>query len=83
MTTRFPGSSRRSGSPRRNGGTWVALIALLLIAGSLIGITSLIMPQILGLVLVVAGFLFFIVLHYFTWGQWLTRYLEENSQEDE
>lgn len=56
----------------KNSGTFLALFSLLVVAFALLGLAALVMPQILGLLLVVCGFLFFGVFHYLLWGWWFT-----------
>ena len=58
-------------SPQRNSGTALALLGILLAMGLLMGLIALVLPQILGLVLVVFGFFFLGVFHYLVWGWWL------------
>jgi len=72
MTTRFPQKPTPAPS-QRNEGTWLALILLLGVAGGLIALVSLVIPDIIGLVLVLAIFGGFVALHYFTWGLWLSQ----------
>ena len=82
MKPRLPGDSRKQRDQARNAGTWIALVGVLFIVGAFIGLTSLIMPQIFWLTVVVAGFFFFIAFHYFTWGQWLIRYHQRLQDEE-
>jgi hypothetical protein len=79
MTVRLPDSApRREETP--NGGTYLGLVFLLGCAGGFIALTSMILPQIRGLILVAAGMCAFIALHYFTWGRWMMRTLEESQE---
>jgi hypothetical protein len=67
----------------RNTGTFLALGALVLAAGFLLGLASLVMPQILGLVAVVGLFAGVVAFHYVVWGWWLGRMLQDDSQSAE
>lgn len=83
MSVRLPDSPPRrdesvnAGTP--NGGTYLGLVFLLGCAGGFIALTSMILPQIRGLIFVGAGMCGFITLHYFTWGRWMTRMLEQSG----
>ena len=59
---------------RDNGPTLLALCALIGVALGLIGLTALVLPQILGFVVVVCGFIAFGLLQYLVWGRWLPRH---------
>ena len=66
-----------------NAGTIIALFAIGLCCAGLIGISALVMPQILGFVVVVAGFVLLGILHYVTWGRWLSKSIQSEPDEDE
>ena len=59
--------------PSGDQSTWLALVALLFISAGLMGIMFVVLPDMALLLLVVAGFALFILLHYFTWGYWMMR----------
>lgn len=67
MVGRPPEDSQRDLS------TFTALMGLALIAAALTFMAALVVPQVLGIVLVVCGFGGMFVLHYVTWGWWLSR----------
>jgi hypothetical protein len=85
MTPRLPRPSSGSRHPirSRNEGTWLALVMVLGIAGGLIGLVAVILPDIIGLVVVAQMFCAMIVLHYFTWGRWLTRVTAQETKATE
>ena len=56
-------------------GTWLALLGLLFVSLVLLGLMALVMPQLLGVLLVLDVFLTFGVLHYLLWGWWLGKRL--------
>jgi hypothetical protein len=71
--TRFPGAHReRPSDAQQNAATCLAMFGLLAMGLALIGFTALVLPQIRGLLLVVGGIAAFILLHYVTWGHWLS-----------
>jgi hypothetical protein len=60
--------------PQSNAGTAIALFGLLLISGAILGLMSLVLPQVAGVLLVVLlVFVMPMVLHYLVWGWWLSR----------
>ena len=67
---KLPGSRPRT-KKQSNLGTMIGLMAVLLGGGMFIGLTALVMPSVLGLVVVVFAAAFFFLLHYMTWGRWL------------
>ncbi|MBM80883.1 MAG: hypothetical protein CMJ78_09850 [Planctomycetaceae bacterium] len=68
---------------QRNASTLVALVGVLFVSLCMIGISALVMPQIAAILLVFCGFVFVGVLHYVTWGRWLTRKLRESHEFDD
>lgn len=52
-------------------GTIIAMFGVLVIGGFMIGLTAMVMPNVLGLVIVVFVAAVFFMLHYLTWGRWL------------
>lgn len=75
--------NRGSGKPQTNAATAVALFGLLLVSGAILGLMSLVLPQVAGVLLVVL--LIFVcpmVLHYLLWGWWLSQ-MKDTENEDE
>lgn len=58
---------------RRNAGTCLAMFGLLCVGGGLFALAVVILPDLLKAVLFGAFIVGFIVLHYVTWGRWLSR----------
>jgi hypothetical protein len=56
----------------RNLGTFLALFALLLMSGGLLALVAVVLPQALGLLLILGGFVFVVAFHYLTWGWWMS-----------
>jgi hypothetical protein len=82
--TRFPAPDRqRPGDAQRNAATCLAMFGLVAMGLALIGFTALVLPQIRGLLLVVAGIAAFILLHYVTWGYWLSNQPRTDDEERE
>lgn len=66
----------------RETATWVALIGLIVIAVSLIGLMAMVAPHVLGIVLILGGFLGFGAFHYLVWGWWLGPTITERKDRD-
>lgn len=64
------GRSPRENEAARNAATYMALAGLFATAVALLFLVALVVPQALGIVGVVFGFLFFGVFHYLAWGWW-------------
>jgi hypothetical protein len=63
-----------SHNPSPNTGTMIALFGLLLIAGGLLALMALVLPQVAGVVLVILiVFVLPISFHYVVWGRWLSK----------
>ena len=85
-------SDRRTSREQRNASTLIALVGVMFSTLCIFGLSALVMPQIAALVLVFIGFIIVGILHYVTWGRWLTRRLKaaeeranlerENSTQD-
>ena len=76
-------SASRPPERGKNTGTYLALLALLVVAGLLVGLSAMVLPQIFGLLLVVFGFFFFAAFHYLTWGWWMSRVPPADDEDDE
>jgi hypothetical protein len=57
----------------RDAATCLALVGMLFVAGGLLALAAMVLPQIRALILVGGGLGLFIALHYVTWGWWLSR----------
>lgn len=64
--------SSKTDASARNAATFIAMLALLATAFGLLGLAAMVMPQILGLLVVVGGFGFCVLFHYLVWGWWLS-----------
>ena len=73
-----------SGSQRPNNGpTILALVALIGAGAGLLFMSALVLPQLFGFALVVAGFFSFIALHYLVWGWWLSSISRDDDEPSE
>ena len=63
----------RRPAPGGNAATFIALFALLALLGGLLVLSALVLPQMLGLLLVIFGFSIFAAFHYLAWGWWMGR----------
>lgn len=69
---KLPGQRNRSGGGSNgNLATWIALFGMLLGGGLLLGMTAMVMPNVVFVVGLVIGAALFGMLHYVTWGRWL------------
>jgi len=73
MTPPLPGHRSTRPASQRHEATWIALVFVIGIVSGLLALISMILPDIFGVLLVLAAFGGFIALHYFTWGRWLIR----------
>jgi CHASE2 domain-containing sensor protein len=62
--------------------TLIALLLMVFVSLLLLGLTALVMPALLGVVLVIGGMLLFGSTHYLLWGWWLPRYLNRHPDPD-
>ena len=63
-------------SPSRNqsnAATAIALVGLLLISAALLGLMALVLPQLLGILIVILIFAVPAAFHYLIWGWWLSQ----------
>jgi hypothetical protein len=58
---------------KRNAGTCLALAGLLFIGAGLFGLAVVVLPDLLMAVVFVSILGGFVLLHYLTWGRWLSR----------
>jgi uncharacterized membrane protein len=77
-------STRNSPTPRSqsNAGTAIALLGLLLISAAILGLMALVLPQLLGVLVVILIFAVPAVFHYLIWGWWLSQ-MRDTAPDDE
>ena len=56
-----------------NAATAIALLGLLLISAAILGLMALVLPQLLGVLIVILIFAVPAVFHYLVWGWWLSQ----------
>ncbi len=71
----------REARSARDAGTMIALFCLIVGSALFIGFAAAVMPQLLGVFLVVGLFLGAVALHYVVWGWWLTAVLKTDESE--
>jgi hypothetical protein len=69
-------------SGQSNAATAIALLGLLLISAALLGLMALVLPQVLGILVVILIFAVPAVFHYLLWGWWLSRVRDRESDAD-
>ncbi|MFO0918490.1 MAG: hypothetical protein U0872_09270 [Planctomycetaceae bacterium] len=63
----------------QDAGTWAAVFALAVVGLGLLGLAALVTPHLLGIMLVVGGFVGFGAFHYLVWGWWLGRRFSDEA----
>ncbi|MGD9856370.1 MAG: hypothetical protein AB7U20_15600 [Planctomycetaceae bacterium] len=81
-TPRLPQPRRRPSSDA-NAATYAALMGLILLGFGFLGMVSLVLPQVRGLVLVLFGGAAFFAIHYVLWGRLLNRIRDEDREAEE
>jgi hypothetical protein len=66
-------SNRNSSTSNQNAGTAIALVGLVFMSAAMLGLMALVLPQLLGVLLVILIFALPAVFHYLIWGWWLSR----------
>ena len=70
-----------SGS-QSNAATAIALLGLLLISALLLGLMAMVLPQVLGILVVVLIFAVPAAIHYLVWWWWLSQACEREREEE-
>lgn len=69
---------------RSDAATAIALLGLVILALGLLGLMALVLPQVLGIVVVILIFAVPAALHYLVWGWWMSQLREQEVEaEDE
>ena len=74
--------SDRPSEDERNSATFAALTMVLLVAGSLLALFALVIPDVLWILAVIVGMGLIAVLHYVIWGRWLAAALRDKEKVD-
>jgi len=69
-------------SGQSNAATAIALLGLLLISAALLGLMAMVLPQVLGILIVVLIFAVPAVFHYLLWGWWLSQVRDREREAD-
>jgi hypothetical protein len=75
MATRNSSSNGQS-----NAATAIALVGLLLISAALLGLMALVLPQLLGILIVILIFAVPAAFHYLIWGWWLSQVRDQERE---
>ena len=75
-------TDRQSSPTNPNTGTWLALVGLILIAMFLLGLVALVLPKIVYLFIVLAGFFLLGALQYLILALWFSRRPTENCDQN-
>jgi hypothetical protein len=65
-----------------NAATAIALFGLVLIGAALLGLMALVLPQLLGIVVVILIFAVPAAFHYLVWGWWLSQMKDEQAEDE-
>lgn len=74
--------TRRAPQPGANAATFLALGGLVIVGMGLLGLASMVLPQALGILLVIGLFVFPVAFHYLVWGWWLSQVRERELAEE-
>ncbi|MBX3437871.1 MAG: hypothetical protein KF861_10305 [Planctomycetaceae bacterium] len=74
---------RQRNTADKDAATFAALIGICLVGFAFLGIASLVLPQVRGLVLVFGGGVMFFAIHYVVWGRLLTRLRNEQREAEQ
>lgn len=74
------GNRTSPSTSQANAATAIALLGLVLIAGALLGLMAMVLPQLLGIILVVLIFAVPAALHYLVWGWWMSQMRDEEIE---
>ena len=74
--------SDRQSEEQRNSATFAAMTLVLLVAGSLLALIALVIPDVLWILVVMVGMGLIVFLHYVIWGRWLAAALRDKEQVD-
>ena len=64
----------------RDSGTFLALAALLVAAIGLLFLVALVIPQVIGIAVVLACLVLFVTFHYVVWGWWLSGRIVDDTE---
>lgn len=73
---------QRTEGSGKDAGTLLAVLGLFVISGFLVFLTAMVLPQVLGIVIVVTGFACTAAFHYLVWGWWLSRRIRSEKPSD-
>jgi Flp pilus assembly protein TadB len=65
-----------------NAGTAIALVGLVLVSAMILGLMALVLPELLGVLVVILIFAVPAAFHYVVWGRWLSQMRDTESDEE-
>jgi hypothetical protein len=74
------GNRNSPSNSQSNAATAIALVGLLLISAVLLGLMALVLPQLLGVLIVILIFAIPAAFHYLIWGWWLSQVRDRESE---
>jgi Flp pilus assembly protein TadB len=74
---------RSPSSNQSNAATAIALLGLVLISAALLGLMAMVLPQLLGILIVILIFVVPAAFHYLIWGWWLSQVREQEMDAEE
>jgi hypothetical protein len=66
-----------------NAATAIALLGLLLMSAALLGLMAMVLPQLLGILIVILIFAVPAAFHYVVWGWWLSQARDQEAEAEE
>ena len=77
-------TQRNSPTPRNqsNAGTAIALAGLVFMSVAMLGLMALVLPQLLGVLVVILIFAVPAAFHYLIWGWWLSQARDKETEEE-
>ena len=77
------GNRHSPSSNRSNAATAIALLGLVLMSAALLGLMAMVLPQLLGILIVILIFAVPAAFHYVVWGWWLSQSRDQETEEIE
>ena len=71
---------RAPSSSQSNAATAIALFGLVLLAAAMLGLMALVLPQLLGILVVILIFAVPAAFHYLVWGWWLSQMRDDDPE---
>jgi hypothetical protein len=76
----LPANRNAPSASESNVATAIALFGLVLFAGALLGLMAMVLPELLGILIVILIFAVPAAFHYLVWGWWLSQMRDEELE---